>query len=336
MGVGTPIPTGVWDISDPGSSRPWSPLAEITSPQHAAQVAMAFLGEVDPMDHQKFFAERDHRWLRGLLWLTVQALGNHVHPSVVYKAIISPQLLASLVRQAPHAAHEVIDLAQHSPADYAKVTAGLANRLSWLADPALATMLDGQHPNAFTLDDALASGVLLIVGARESGGERSAAAAAILLNLLRLKCLDRFGHSPTPVFWTLDEAHSYARRIQLAQMLDLLRGAHSPVCVGLQDVNQLGSPAQQTRMLTNCDTFITLAGVSSDTARHFSNRLGAVKAPAAAMAQDQSGAWRPTISHQDRPLLGEREIMYPAIAGQYGGVAQLRSGSPYPFLFSLG
>ncbi len=334
LGVSAPLPTAVWDVDRPRESKPWNPLSEITTPTHAAQVAMAFLGEIDPHDHQKFFAERDHRWLRGLLWLAVEALGRQTHPSALFKMIVSQPWLSQLIRQAPHASHELLDLVQHSPSDYAKVTAGLANRLSWLAEPGLAAMLDGSGSNSFRLEDALNAGVLLIIGAQSRGGERSAAAAAIFLNLLRMKCLERFGGNPVPVFWILDEAARYAHRIQLEQMLDMLAGAHSPVCVALQDVNQLGPPEQQTRMLANCDTFITLAGVSPDTARFFSTRLGTVTAPMTTTAQDHTGTWRPSITHQDRPLLGDREIMSPPV-GQYGGVAQLRSGSPHPFLFSF-
>jgi type IV secretory pathway TraG/TraD family ATPase VirD4 len=159
-------------------------------------------------------------------------------------------------------------------------------------------------------------------------------AASIFLNLLRLRCLERFGSGAVPVFWVLDEAKRYAHRIQLDQMLDLLRGANSPVCVGLQDVSQLGSEADQVRMLANCDTFITLTGASQATARFFSARLGRVAKPVSTMALDNTGQWRPTITHQDQSILGDREIMYPPV-GKYGGVAQLRSGSAAPFLFSF-
>lgn len=334
LGVTTPIPTGIWDIDNPHESRPWSPLSEVSTPQHAAQLALAFLGEIDPRDSEKYFAERDHRWLRGLAWLAVNALGHDTHPSVLFKLIVSQSYLASLASQAPQASHELLDLIQQHPSDFTKATAGLANKLSWLAEPGLADMLDARSPKAFTLAQALGQGVLLIVGARERGGERSATAAAVMLNLLRLRCMERFGTNQVPVFWVLDEARRYAKRIQLDQMLDLLRGAGSPVCVAVQDVAHFGSEEDQSRMLTNCDTFITLTGVSPDTASFFSRRLGKVSSPTTTMAMDASGAWRPTIGHAERPLLGEREIMYPPV-GRYGGVAQLRSGSPRPFLFSL-
>ena len=49
---------------------------------------------------------------------------------------------------------------------------------------------------------------------------------------------------------------------------------------------------------------------------------------------NNTAQWRPSITHQELPLLGDREIMYPPV-GMYGGVAQLRAGSASPFLFSF-
>ncbi len=327
-------PIVTWDISDPSISRPWNPLGEIHSPEHASQAAMAFLGEVNQNDPQKFFAERDHRWLRGLFWLTSQGLGTNAHPSALYKLIVSQPDLVAVAASAPQAAHELLDLIGFDKHRYSEATSGLANKLSWLAEPGLAPMLDGSHARAFTLSQALNSGAILLIGARERGGERTATAASIFLNLLRLKCLERFGSNPVPVFWVLDEAPRYAKRIQLDQMLDLLRGAKSPICIGLQDVNHLGSENEQVRLLANCETLITLKGCSQHTAKFFSDRLGVTSKPVSTMTLDAKGQWKPSVTFQDQQVLGGREIMYPPV-GQYGGVAQLRGGHPLPFLFSF-
>lgn len=334
--LGVPTRLGIipWDVDDPTGSRAWNPLAEVQTPQHAAQVAMAFLGKVDSSDPQKFFAERDHRWLRGLVWLVTRA-GPVPHPSILYTLSVDQFSLERLVNATPQASADLQDLVRFDPAKYTDATAGLANRLSWLADPALKTMLDSQAPRAFTLQSAMESSAIVLVGARQSGGERSEMAAAIFLNLLRLKCLERFGKSSVPVFWMLDEAPRYANRIELDQMLDLLRGAHSPVCVAMQDVNQLGSEQDQRRMLANCDTFIALSGTSQSSAKFFSERLGATKKAVASQALDAGGRWKPSLTHQDLPVLGEHEIMYPPVTNGRGGVAQIRSGSPAPFLFSF-
>lgn len=334
LGLSNPLPIITWDISEPAASRPWNPLSEVTSPEHASQVAMAFLGEIRPDDRNKFFAERDHRWLRGLVWLVANAYGTNAHPSLLFRLIVSQKDLIDSVQRSPYAAHEILDLVRFDSSKYTEATAGLANRLSWLAEPALAEMLDGTKGRSFTLHQALNSGAILLVGARERGGERSVTAAAILLNLLRLKCLSRFGVSPPPIFWVLDEAARYAARVQLDQMLDLLRGADSPVCLGLQDVNHLGTENEQVRMLANCDTFIALKGVSQHTAKFFSDRLGNTAKAIATDSLLPTGQWQPTLSYQDQPILGQREIMYPPV-GTYGGVVQIRSGSPLPLLFSF-
>jgi hypothetical protein len=61
-------------------------------------------------------------------------------------------------------------------------------------------MLSGQGTRSFTLDRIIDNpGQVMIVGARLAGGERSLAARSLLLNLLRLKVLARFGQSGHPM-----------------------------------------------------------------------------------------------------------------------------------------
>lgn len=334
LGITTSIKATVWDIDDPSKSRSWNPLTEVTTTQHAAQIAQAFLGDVDPNDVHKWFAERDHRWLRGLVTLLVATAGHTVHPNELYRMVVHQPTLVRYASQAPGAAVDLLDLLQFPDTEYARATSGLSTKLSWLADPALNQMLSGAGPRAFTLEGLLDSGRILIVGGRLSGGERSSAAAALLLNLLRLKCMERFTGDPAPVFWLLDEAPQFARRIQLDQMLNLLRGANSPVVVAMQDVGQFGDEGAQNKVLSNCDTFITLRGASDATSNYFSKRLGTTQMAVASQSLGQQGRWTPTISHTDRPLLGQREIMYPPV-GRYGGVVQVRSASPHPFLITF-
>lgn len=334
MGIDEGIPYTTWDIDDVALSRPWSPLRDITSITDATQVATAILGEVDPADPQRFFAERDHRWMRGLLWLCVKALGSTAHPSYVYDAIVNLDTLRNLVTYAPHAAREIVDLINFDANEFARVTAGIANRISWMADPGLARILDAEAAGALSLNNILNTNRIVIVGARKSGGERSLIAASIFLNLCRIKCLTRFGTNNPPVLWILDEVAQYAHRIQVSEMLDILRGANSPVCLGLQDVNQLGSLEQQQKILSNCNVFISLRGVSAASARFLSGRLGSMSVPAISFSRGDDGVVRPTVTHHIQPLLGEREIMYPPI-GEYGGVAHIRNASSHPFLFCL-
>lgn len=323
-----------WDVKDPATSRSWNPLAEVFSKDEAIQLALAFLGRVDPNDHQKYFAERDHRWLAGLIWLTVQAYGPATHPNTLYILSVRQNELVRAAQIAPTAALDVADLIQLPAQDFSQATSGLANRLSWLSDPALQAMLAGTGPRAMTIDNVLDQQAVLIVGCRAADGARSPIAAALMLNAIRLRVLDSFAVGQVPLLWVLDEANRYADRIELDVMLDLMRGASSPVCVGLQDVTQLGDEKDQSRYLANCDALLVLAGSSHAAATFLSQRLGTVQLPFVTKSVDSQGRMTPSVTYQTANVLGEREIMHPPV-GRRGGIAHLRSSSPHPFLFSF-
>ena len=324
----------LWDVKEPAASRSWNPLNEISSKADAIQLALAFLGRVDPQDHQKYFAERDHRWLAGLIWLTVQAYGASTHPETLYVLSVRQEELVRAAQFAPAAALDVADLIQLPAYDFSQATSGLANRLSWLSDPALNGMLAGIGPRSMTMDDVLDAQAVLVVGCRAADGARSPIAAALMLNSMRLKVLDSFARGGVPLLWILDEANRYADRVELDVMLDLMRGASSPICLGLQDVTQLGDEKEPSRYLANCDALLTLAGASHAAATFLSKRLGQVQAAVVTKSIDPQGHWLPTVAHQTTSVLGEREIMHPPV-GQRGGTAHLRSSSPHPFLFSF-
>lgn len=323
-----------WDVDSPAEAWSWNPLSEVSDSQIAAQIAQSFLGEVDPQDRNRWFMERDHRWLRGLALLVVAALGLNAHPAELYRAVVDQSVLVDLAARAPHAAYDLLDLIQFPSSDYARATSGLATRLSWLADPALKNMLSGRGPRSFKARDALDSGAIVLVGMRASGGERAAMAASLLLNMLKMACMQRFSGSHRQVIWLIDEAPKVAVRLKLDEMLDLLRGAGSPVCIALQDVTQFGDVNQQTRMLANCDTSIVLSGASPAAAQFFSNRFGSGKSASVTSSMDTHGRFSPTLSHPESPRLGVDEIMYPPV-GRFGGIVQIKAASPHPFLITF-
>lgn len=333
-GITQKFPVVTWDIHKPQESRPWNPLGEVATVDDAAQVALAFLGEIDPNDHNRQFAERDHRWLRGLVYLLVTVRGNNTHPQDLYALVVNQNALISLVQQAPIAASDVFDLVQFPASEYAKATWGLANRLSWLAEPQLSSMLSGKGSRAFTLRAAMDSGAILVIGARVSGGEKAMSAASLMLNMLKLRSMENFGRQRRPMVWVLDEAPKYARRIELDQVLDFMRGAGVAACIGIQDVSQFGDGTAQAKMLANTDTMIMLKGASADSAEYLARRLGTVQSSTATMQLNASGRWVPSLSHQARPMLGEREIMHPPV-GTYGATVHVRSRSPHPFLVTF-
>jgi len=225
-------------------------------------------------------------------------------------------------------------MVQLPKSDYSAATAGLTNRLSWLADPTFEKMLSGTGPDAITVDEILTSGGIFVVGARLSHGELAWASSSMLLSLLKLRTMERFGSLATPILWTLDEAGRYGDRINLQEMLDVLRGAGSSVCIAIQDVQHLGDEKKAIATLASCDTVITLKGVSPATAKMIGDRLGHVSAPVVTQSAGPNGAWQPSVSHQLQPMLGQAEIMNLPMTNR-GALAHLRSASAVPLVIDL-
>jgi type IV secretory pathway TraG/TraD family ATPase VirD4 len=322
-----------WDIGAPQKSRSWNPIREVRSMQDAAQVAQALLGPVEPGSTHRFFEERDHRWLRGLLRILAAQPGTP-HPRELYRMAVSQPYLKQYVAATGNRANDVLDMAQLPAADYPAATAGLTNRLSWLADPTFEDMLAGTGPNAITVDEILTSGGIFIIGARMALGELAWAASSMLISLLKLRVMERFGQLAAPILWTLDEAARYGERINLQEMLDVMRGAGSSICIAVQDVQHLGDPHKAAATLASCDTLITLKGVSPTTANMLGDRLGHVSAPVISHSAGPNGAWQPTVSHQMQPMLGPGEIMNLPMTRR-GATVHLRSASAAPFIIDL-
>lgn len=323
-----------WDIGAPEKSRSWNPISEVRSVQDASQVAQALLGPVDPSSAHKFFEERDHRWLRGLLRVLAAQPGGPPHPRELYRVAVSQDYLKQYLTGGGVQTHDVLDMVQLPKSDYSAATAGLTNRLSWLADPTFEKMLSGTGPDAITVDEILTSGGIFVVGARLSHGELAWASSSMLLSLLKLRTMERFGSLATPILWTLDEAGRYGDRINLQEMLDVLRGAGSSVCIAIQDVQHLGDEKKAIATLASCDTVITLKGVSPATAKMIGDRLGHVSAPVVTQSAGPNGAWQPSVSHQLQPMLGQAEIMNLPMTNR-GALAHLRSASAVPLVIDL-
>lgn len=345
MGVTKPIDTFLWDIDDPlRSTGSWSPLQSVSShgPSGAASAAQAILGEINAHDPQPFFAQRDHAWLRGLISLVVGVHGDSVHPAVLYRAVRDQEFLLSMIHAAPSLSFELSGIAFPNESDFLNATQGIANKISWFADPHLYDLLDPtlsgvrNVSRSLNFDILFRQPVLLVVGSRIAGGERSAMASSLLLNQLKLELMSRFARgNARPIFWFLDEASRYSDRVDLTQMLDLFRGVNAPVCLSVQDAQQLASDSsERSRMLGNCDTLVALKGVSQVTAQYFSERLGVLKSPMATVGVN-AGQRHVSVAHVDTPILGQNEIMNPPI-GEYGGVVQLRGVNVRPFLVSFG
>ena len=325
---GVNVPVYPWDVFD-ARSRPWNPLSEVRDDSHISQVVTAVLGEVDtPRDQFAFFAERDERWLRGLI-----RLGLAVDPQLtftgLYALIVDQRRLVRCAQAAPSAAGEVLDLVQFPVDQFSTATSGLANRVAVFTGPAAATVTARSD---FMLSDFLRDGGLLVVGGRLSLGGAALAPASVALNLLKMRVLERFGTAGRPMLWILDEVPVYASRIALEQLLDVVRGADVGVVLGAQDVTQFGDSTAVNRRLANCGTVAALRGCSAATADFMAARFGTHDVGATSIGSGVQARPTPTFARQRTSVLGSREIMYPP-AMTYGGVAHSMSVHDRPFLF---
>lgn len=344
LGYTDPRVFRVWDIGNPAGSRSWNPLAEIGSipgkeQTTIAQIAQAFLGDPDPNDPNKQFHQLDLKRLQGILTIAYERWRGNAHPKVLYQLVSSQSILRKVRSEISLSVTDADDLCQLKPADYPRDTAMLAMKLAWLNRPDLHAMLSGTGPNRFTVDGFLAgyadhgpAADALIVGSRMSEGEPAKMSAAVMLTLLKARCMANFSVK-APILWILDEAGQYADRIDLTQMLALLRGANSPVVVGLQDVTFLpGEEHAQTKALSNCDAFITLRGVSAETAEYFSKRIGT--GDVLTMQTTMEGDYQ--LSHQIQPLVGTGEIQHlPDDFGPHCAMVQLQSVTRNPIMIKL-
>ena len=336
-----------WDIGDPAHSLSWNPLAEIgidptRTSSDIAQLAQAFMGDPQPNDPNQQFHQRDIAWLRGILTVVHEWSKIHgsVHPKVLYQLVVDQIMLKKVRADVPLPVTGIDDLCALSGSEFSKATSFLKNSLDWLNQPNLTHMLSGTGPKPFTLSGffsrtpegrATVPVDVLMVGARISEGEPAKQAAAMMLNLLKLRCMSHFTQQ-LPIMWILDEAGRYADRIELAQMVSVLRGANCPIIVGLQDVSSLpGDEDKKDQILSNCDAFITLYGVSNKTAEYFSKRLGTTSKMTATHNRGEQDI---QVAHQIMPLLGPGEIQNVPL-GLHCGVVQLKSASTNPFLFQL-
>lgn len=334
----------IWDIGNPSASRSWNPLAEIGSvpgreQTTIAQLAQAFLGEPDANDPNKQFHQLDLKRLQGILTIAHERWHGNAHPKVLYQLVSNQDILRRVRSEISLTVTDADDLCRLKPADYPRDTAMLAMRLAWLNRQDLHEMLSGIGPKRFTIEgffrgtaDQGPPADALIVGSRISESEPGKMSAAVMLTLLKAKCMANFSNK-VPCLWVLDEASRYADRIDLAEMLALLRGADSPIVVGLQDVTSLpGDEDARTKSLSSCDAFITLRGVSAKTAEYFSQRIG--EGDVLTMQTSMENDYQ--LSHQILPLVGKGEIQHlPASFGLYCAVVQLQSVSRNPVLIRL-
>lgn len=332
-----------WNSSDPARSLSWNWLAEIKGDRDIEAAVQSILGRARPNDTQPFFYERDYRWLRALIAVVKDAYRQTAIPHYLYGLIGNQDALRDLFRQCPRVhghAQQLADLFQFSPDEFGRAVSGLLNALHLFNT---ASVRGVSERNDMALETITQTPTLLIVGASLSDVRVSEVLSGLMLNQLFNGVYRRFGAGGSgslPLYFIIDEAPRLKERINFEEVLSVARSAGAGICIAAQDVSQFGDVRQQSAILTNCLTLITLRGVSADTARYFSNRLGQrhermESATHHRNSLDIFGQRGSTIHSVDVPVLGEREIMHPG-AARFGAVVQSLAVSSKPFLVDLG
>lgn len=324
----------VWDYAG-GRAHRWNFLQEIATDKGIDAAAVSLVGRPKPNDAQPFFYQRDYRWMKGLLRLVVERLGTAAEPRHLV-ALLADQDELDRWTTGSAAAAELSDLCATHPADFGKDVSGLLNALSLFREPAV---VRATAVSDFTLSQVAAEPSLLVAVAKLGDGRRAEQMSSLILSQFTQSVLDRFGSGQQrPVVFMVDEAPRLKERIDLEQMLSVARGANAGVCLAAQDVNQFGTEQEQSALLANCHTFVSMYGVSPASAEYFSKRLGnRLKEESTVTINGTRKLFEPPGRSRQTtlaPVLGPREIMFPPL-GPRAALVHCSSVSMAPFMVDL-
>lgn len=315
-----------WNPFNKAASNRWNPLSEVTDDASRVRLAAAIVGDPDKADGKdKFFVERDLRWLDGLIKLALGIMPDATFNDI-YVALSDRPTLDALILDHPGLSLNVAELPGMSDVDYSLAIGSLKNKLLWLS---YASPKDVTKQSDFQLEDIIETPGLLLVGAPLSEGEPAKAAAAMFYAMLRSVTFKRFGRDGLPNAWIIDEAATLADRIALDDTLATARSANVGIVMALQDVTQFGNEEKQTRYLANCKTMITLRDVSEKTGTFLSKRLGSHTVQRVSTSLDTRGRHMPQVSSASVPILGQSEIAStPTEFGTYAAIVHCPALGP--------
>jgi len=331
-----------WNPFNKAASSRWNPLLEVSDDTSRVRLAAALVGDPDKVDSKdKFFVERDQRWLDGLIKL---ALGIRSDATLndIYELLSNKTDLEDLIDSYPSLSRNIAELVGMSDQDYSLAIGSLKNKLVWFSyeNPREVT-----KESKFRLEDIIETPGLLLIGAPLSEGEPAKAAAAMAFAMLRSVTFRRFGQHGLPNAWIIDEAPTLAERIALDDTLATARAAGVGITIAFQDVAQFGDEKKQSRYLSNCRTFITLRDVSESTGNHLKGRLGKHSVEKVSTSVDSRGRRLPQRTTESVPVLEQSEIasppadfgVYPAIihCPGLGGLCSPPAVTNRPFIVDL-
>jgi type IV secretory pathway TraG/TraD family ATPase VirD4 len=334
-------PTGaalwIWDYSG-GPSHRWNWLSHANDQRSVEAATISILGRPKLNDPQPFFYQRDVRYLRALIRLACREHGPNAQPCHLSELLTDQVLLdQALSRAAAHSPGiaDLNELTLMSPDDYSRAVSGLLNALSIFRMPNVQAVSVASDIDLARICDRPS---LLVCVAPLADGILGETLSGILMSQVIMQVLGRFGNMNRPLFLIIDEAPRLKDRIDFEQVLAVARGASVGVCLAAQDITQFGDETARTSVFTNCHTFITMPGVSPETASYFSKRLGERHVEQGQIGRGPGPYMMPSYnlsrSSAMVPVLGQREIMHPPF-GPYTGIAHVPAIAREPILIDL-
>ncbi|MDS0132738.1 MULTISPECIES: type IV secretory system conjugative DNA transfer family protein [unclassified Amycolatopsis] len=323
------------DYTDPARSARWNWLQSIDSDRAVDSAVQSIIGKQPPPKADPYFFHLDGQVLRGLLELAQASPNRHKWTAGKLLGLLRDQAqLDLLLQRYPHnpGAARLRDLPYLPPDDFAKRVTGVVVRLDALARPSVEAVTTN---GTLTTPDILTERQLLSVVAPLQDGQMAQSLSSLFINDLLFRVYNRFsGYQGPPVMLILDEAAQLADRVDYKNLLSVARSAGMGIVIALQDVAQFSDPAERSVALANCDVYVSFSGVSQESARFLSERLGKHTVETTTVARTAQGFGYQTSTstgQQTVPVLGEREIMNIPFGGR-PAIVHARSTAAVPFL----
>jgi type IV secretory pathway TraG/TraD family ATPase VirD4 len=302
----------------PRTSMRWNWLSELDSDRAIDSSVAAVLGREAPKGVDPFYYDQDCMILRGMLELVAAGRQPVTVTTTKLLGLLKDQArLEQVLRRtrSQQARQRLRNLVADAPSDYLKRITGVTTRLDAMARGTIDAVT---AVSDFRVQDLLDNSLLLSVVAPMQDGQLANTFSTLLINQILYRAYERFGgEQGVPVLLVLDEAAQIADRIDIEQILSVARAAGVAVLFALQDARQFKDENQRAVLFANAGTVICTAGVSPDTARLASQRIG--MHPVATTTTTSVGpytsgqSYGPSLSTSTTmaPVLGEREIMHP-------------------------
>lgn len=318
------VPYVVWDFMDPSRSHGWEWLRELDDDARLDAAVTAILGRRDEGNRaDPYFYQRDYQLLRGLLRFTPAVRPAARTVGHLINTLDSDQHLLDALKRHPRApgARDLTTVASLSPEDYARGISGVMAALSQFDLPGANQIMQAKARPRLVLDDTLAENQMLVVGARIRGGQASETLSSLMLNQVIQRFYERFGAGPRPVLLVVDEAPRISTRVDLAQTMEIARGAGVGVVLAMQDVAQIEQESTRSSIQSNAASMLVLPGASPKTVKEFGERLGTRHERKVNISiNNQHTGWgtnaNPSYDTELVPVLGDREIRQPPLPGR--------------------